>query len=125
MTKSIFLALTCGLLATVAVFAIWPRSQPSHEQDRSAPIVVPVAAQTAIVSSTDASAAAAAPVFPQPAREVIPDSDTTGLLLESPTVDELLDAANAGSVEPLAEADRAELADFIRSDPELRKHIRD
>ena len=60
-----------------------------------------------------------------PVAELNPDADTTGLLLESQTIEEFLDIAGATSAEPLADADRERLAALIRSDAELRKHFRE
>lgn len=117
MTKIGFLAIACALAATAAGFAARPRETvpPDH-----------TAAQAAIAPGPSAPLAA---TEPWPAAQVPPvaelnsDSDTTGLLLPAPTLDEFLEIASAASAEPLGDADRGRLAALIRSDPELREQF--
>lgn len=119
MSKIIFLAIACGSMAAGAGLAAWRHEAPAPEL--KAP---PTATATlAIAPFTAAKPWPAAGIAP--AAELNFDSDTTGLLLESPTVDEFLDLADATSAEPLDDADRERLAALLRSDANLRKHFRE
>ena len=119
MSRITFLAIACGCMAAGAGLAAWRSESPAAEWKE------PPAA-----SSTLATAPLAAPA-PLPAAdsaviaELSSDADTTGLLLESPTVEEFLDLADATSAEPLDHADRERLAALLSSDAELRKHFRE
>jgi len=58
-----------------------------------------------------------------PASEFLPESDTTGLLQDSLTIDDLLDETDADSGDGFTLVDREQFAAELRSDPELRKAI--
>ncbi len=60
------------------------------------------------------TAVVAAPIHAIPAREFLPESDTTGLLRESLTVDELLDEVDADAGDVLTPADRERLTVELR-----------
>ncbi len=119
MSKIIFLAIACGSMAAGAGLAAWRHEAPAPEL--KAP---PTATATLAIAPFTAAKLWPAAGF-APAAELDSDSDTTGLLLESPTVDEFLDLADATSAEPLDDADRERLAALLRSDANLRKHFRE
>ena len=116
MSKFVFLAIACGSMAAGAGLAAWPQEAMPTEREAG-----------------PAAIEGAPPVAdgPWPAADRVPvaeldfESDTTGLLLESRTVDQLLDGASAASAEPLDPADRERLAMLLRTDPELRKQFRE
>ncbi|HEX9707881.1 MAG TPA: hypothetical protein VGA24_09620 [Steroidobacteraceae bacterium] len=56
----------------------------------------------------------AAPIHANPAREFLPESDTTGLLQESLTVDDLLDGIDFDSGDEFTPIDRERLAVELR-----------
>ena len=85
-------------LATVAGLFTSKRSAPIDELNGQAPA-------TAIV---------AAPMDPSPAHEFLPESDTTGLLQESLTVDDLLVEIAADSGDEFTPIDRERLAVELR-----------
>lgn len=55
--------------------------------------------------------------------EYLPESDTTGLLQESLSIDELLDLVNDDPGDGFIPVDRERFAALLRSDPELRKAL--
>lgn len=57
--------------------------------------------------------------------EPLPTADTTGLLQESLTVGELLDAIDADTGEDFRPVDRERLAALLTSDPELQRAVRE
>ena len=57
--------------------------------------------------------------------EPLPAGDTTGLLQETITVGELLDEIDADTGEDFTPVDRERLAALLRSDPELRRAVRE
>lgn len=61
--------------------------------------------------------------IPQP--ESLPTADTTGLLDQSLSIDELLDRVDADTGEDFNPVDREQLATVLRSDPEIRKAMGD
>lgn len=63
--------------------------------------------------------------FIPPTAQPLPDWDTTGLLQEGITVGELLDEIEADVGEGFAPVDREHLAALLRSDPELRRAVRE
>lgn len=85
-------------LATVAGFFALKRSAPIDVQNGQAP----------------ATAVVAAPIHASPAREFLPESDTTGVLQESLTVDDLLDEIDADSGDEFTPIDRERLAVELR-----------
>jgi hypothetical protein len=87
----------CTLAAVAGIFAL-KRSAPIDDLKRQAP----------------ATADVTRPVHAGPAREFLPESDTTGLLRESLTVDELLDEIDADAGDALTSADRERLAVELR-----------
>lgn len=60
---------------------------------------------------------------PQP--ELLPVSDTTGLLESSLTIGELLDRVDSDMGEGFSLLDRGQLAAVLQSDPEIRKAMVD
>jgi hypothetical protein len=119
MSKITFLAIACGCMAAGAGLAAWRSATPPPERHTpSNAIAAPASASLAAIDPwPDAGTA--------PVAELNPDADTTALLLESQTVEEFLDLADATSAEPLDDADRKRLTALIRSDAELRKHFRE
>lgn len=63
------------------------------------------------------------PTGASPASEFLPQSDTTGLLQETLSIDDLLDEVNADSGDGFTLVDREQFAALLRSDPELRKAL--
>ena len=57
--------------------------------------------------------------------EPLPTGDTTGLLQETITVAELLDQIDADTGEDFTPVDRERLAALLRSDPDLRRAVRE
>lgn len=119
MSKITFLAIACGCMAAGAGLAAWRSESPAPER-REPPAAISTLATVPLVADEPWPDAGTAPVA-----ELNPDADTTGLLLESPTVEEFLDLTDATSAEPLDHADRERLAALIRSDAELRRHFRE
>ena len=118
MSKLVFLAIASGSMAMGAGLAAWRQQAPSPvQQAPSAEMDVP---QVTPFLAT----AAATPAVVEPVVELDPDADTTGLLLEAPTVEEFLDLADSTSAQPLDAADREQLAKLLRSDAALRKQFR-
>lgn len=117
MSKFVFLAIACGSMAAGAGLAAWRHEAPAAvRQSSPAASEMTAAPLAAPVWSTRAGSA--------PVAELDSDTDTTGLLLESTTVDEFLNLADTTSAQPLDAADRERLAALLRSDAELRKHFR-
>lgn len=87
----------CALVTVAGFFASEHRA-PIDELIRHAP----------------AAADVTSPVHASPAREFLPETDTTGLLRESLTVDELLDEISADSGDALTPEDRERLAVELR-----------
>ena len=111
-------------LATFAVSYAWHRNPQGggQRERRTAAATATLTGPAGIGAIVDREIPARAV---SPAREPLPESDTTGLLQESLTVDELVDGANADSGEGFTPVDRGELAELLRSDPELRKAVGD
>lgn len=97
-------------------------SDITNRQPSTAPAAVTTLARTIdIISANDRrrmTRAGASPVS-----EFLPQSDTTGLLQESLSIDDLLDEANADPGPGFIPVDRKRFAALLRSDPELRKVI--
>lgn len=98
MNKLLIVTIAFCTLATVAGLFASEHRAPVDDLIRHAP----------------AAADVTSPVHASPAREFLPESDTTGLLRESLTVDELLDEIDADSGDALASADRERLAVELR-----------
>ncbi len=111
-------------LATVAVSWAWHRN-PQGSDQRGQPSD---GATAALIDPAGfpAPGQSLLPVeSPGPAAEPLPAGDTTGLLLESVMLDDLLIEANGDSAEGFTPIDRERLAEQLRSDPELRKVVGD
>ena len=110
-----------NILLTTALASLAAAAALMNPRDETAPRPVESAA-VAMPSAVDLPRPVAAA---RPAAEVIEEFDTTGLLQESPSVEEFLALADAAADEPLSDGDRARLAAALRSDPELRKQFHD
>jgi hypothetical protein len=98
MNKPLIVTIAICTLAAVAGFFALKRSAPIDDLNGQAP----------------ATAVVAAPIHASPAREFLPESDTTGLLQESLTVDDLLDEIDADSGDEFTPVDRERLAVELR-----------
>ena len=110
-------------LATFAVSYAWHRNPQGggQRERRSAEATATLTGPAVIPTTENPGAPASAGAIPATAR--LPEWDTTGLLQESLTVDELLEAANADSGEGFTPVDRERLAALLRADAELRKAL--
>jgi hypothetical protein len=118
-------AITICVLATLAGAFALNRNAVSVAPNRQA-LTAPVAATTMAGTSeilTSDDRRLVTPAGAAPASELLPESDTTGLLKESLTIDDLLDKVNADSGDGFTPVDRERFAAMLRSDPELRKAI--
>jgi hypothetical protein len=110
-------------LATFAVSWAWHRNpQGSSQRERPLADVTTILTGPAGIPATVDRSPAAGPGMAR-SQEPLPDWDTTDLMQESMTVDELLVEANADSGEGFTPVDRERLAELLRSDPELRKAV--
>jgi len=113
------------VLATFAVSYAWHRNPQGGDQrergsaDATATLTGPAGIPTAVNPGPPAGAGAI------PAAEPLPEWDTTELLQESLTVNELVEVANADAGEGFTPVDHERLAALLRSDPELRKAVGD
>jgi hypothetical protein len=87
----------CALAAVAASFA-FERGPPTDDLNGNAPATIVVTA----------------PVHASPAREFLPESDTTGLLQDSLTVEDLLEEIDADSGDEFTPTDRERLAVELR-----------
>ncbi len=114
----------CALATLAGSFAL-KRNATSDVMDRQRPTAPAAAATLArtidIVTANDRRRMTPAGV--SPASEFLPQSDTTGLLQESLSIDDLLDEVNADPGSGFIAVDRDRFAAVLRSDPELRKAI--
>jgi hypothetical protein len=114
----------CVLATLTGSFAL-KRNIADEVLDKRAP-ATPAAAATRARTMTVLAAddrLRPTPVGASPETELLPESDTTGLLQESLTIDELLDEVNADSGDGFTLVDREQFAALLRSDPELRKAL--
>jgi hypothetical protein len=65
------------------------------------------------------------PTGANPATEFLPQSDTTGLLQESLSIDDLLDIVDADTGDDFTPVDHGRFAALLKSDPELRRAAAD
>lgn len=65
------------------------------------------------------------PAGVSPASEFLPQSDTTGLLQESLSIDDLLDELNADRGAEFIPVNRERFSAVLKSDPELRQAVAD
>ena len=119
MSRIAFLAIVVGGMAAGAGVAAWRSESPAAESKE------PPTATSTLATAPLAAAASRPAAGSARFAELNASADTTGLLLESPTVEEFLDLADATSAEPLDDVDRERLAELIRLDAELRKHFRE
>ena len=112
-------------LATFAVSFAWHRNPQGggQRERRPADATATLTGPAGILTTRDPELPAGPGAIP--AHESLPEWDTTGLLQESLTVDELLEAANADSGEGFTPVDRERLAALLLADPELRRTIGD
>jgi|APLak6261659120_1056016.scaffolds.fasta_scaffold14231_2 hypothetical protein len=114
----------CALAVLAGSFEL-KRNATSDIRDRqpsTAPATVTTLARTIDIISAD-DRRRMTPAGAGPASEFLPQSDTTGLLQESLSIDDLLDEVNADPGPGFVPVDRDRFAAMLRSDPELRKAI--
>jgi hypothetical protein len=118
-------AITICVLATLAGAFALNRNATSDIMNRQPPTtpaaVITPARTIEIVTASDLRHMTPAGV--SPASEFLQQSDTTGLLRESLSIDDLLDEVNADPGAGFTPVDRERFAAMLRSDPELRKAI--
>ncbi|MFZ2508116.1 MAG: hypothetical protein WAW79_06570 [Steroidobacteraceae bacterium] len=100
--------------------------------NRDDPADGPAAEEVAVAAARKAGAAAtpddrrsAAPAAVSSGFMGFPDFDTSGLLQESLSADQLVDLVNADLGEGFVPVDREGFKALLRSDPELRKNFTD
>jgi hypothetical protein len=114
----------CALATLAGSFAL-KRNIADEVLDKRAP-ATPAAAATPARTMTVLAAddwQSPTPAGASPESEFLSEADTTGLLRESLTIDELLDEVNADSGDGFTPVDRERYAALLRSDPELRKAL--
>lgn len=115
----------CGPIALAGLFLL-QRVATGDGMSRPAPAVPAAAiAQAGMIRFVTADDRRTARTRVRPASEFPSDSDTTGLLRESLTIDELLDEVNADSGAGFTPVDGASFAALLNSDPALRKALSD
>ncbi len=92
----------------------------------------PAAAELAVAPAKEAGATGtfgdrrpAMPAAVSAGFMVLPEFDTTGVLEQSLSADDLIDLVNADLGDGFVAVDREEFAALLRSDPELRKNFTD
>lgn len=115
----------CGLIALTGLFLL-QRVASSNGKSRLA-LAVPAAAiaRAGTIRFAKADDRRPARMSVSPASELPSDSDTTGLMRESLTIDELLDEVNADSGAGFTPVDRGNFAAWLNSDSALRKTLSD
>lgn len=120
-------AITICALATLAGIFALKRNATSEVMHRQQPT-----AQAAVAALDGAADAVMAndhgempPTGANPGSEFLPQSDTTGLLQESLSIDDLLDIVNADTGDDFTPVDRGRFAALLKSDPGLRRALAD
>lgn len=120
-------AISFCALATLAGSIALKRDTAGDVMDQAAP--TGPAAAAALAWTTDIATInnrrRTTPAGASHTSEFLPESDTTGLLQESLTIDDLLNEIDADAGIGSSAVDRERFAAVLRSDPELRRAIVD
>lgn len=111
-----------GAIATLTAAMLLLRIELAGGRDELPPSAPAVPAMT---STTITPGVRPLPIAGTLPAEIPPMIDTTGLLTQSLTIDELLDQVAADAGDEFSAADRLQLAAELRADPELRKAFAD
>lgn len=113
-----------GSCTAIALAALLMNGDDTADGPAAEEVAV-AAARKAWATATPDNRRSAAPAAVGAGFTGLPDSDTTGLLQESLSTDQLVDLVNADLGDGFVPVDREGFKALLRSDPELRKNFTD